>query len=191
MTDLDSVLRESAPDAVTGARSVELALDELVTNTLRLQPRRRRLRLVVISAAVAGALSLGAGASAAANGFWWTFLGGPGDLNLPVTVVQPGEANQDCQIGVLVVPINGATVHSASYLAAKRFLQTHDWSTLKPDPSLMMFSAAFAKAHHINLKPIIAGTVATQITDAFQRSGLPQSQVSLHGVVDCSSGSPK
>jgi hypothetical protein len=184
-TDLDALLETSAPGKVTDAAEVRVELAGLVDAVLVSIPRRRRFRRGALVAAIVGALTLGAGAATAADVIWPGFLGGPPDANVAVTVVRPGQAAQTCQISILVQPTGGATIHSADYLAAKKFLQSHDWSHLRPKPALMQPNAAVAEAHHIDERPLLAGTVGTQITDAVRRAGLFTSDLELKGIVDC------
>jgi hypothetical protein len=183
--DLDTLLRDSAPRNVTESASAGAELAELIDDVLESAPRRRRFRRGALIAAIVGALTLGAGAATAADAIWPAFLGGPPDANVAVTVLHPGQAAQTCEISVLVKPTGDATTNGADYLAARRFLQTHDWSHLRPKPSLMLPTAAEAKAHHIDVRPLLAGTVAAQITDAVTHAGLFKADLELKGIVHC------
>jgi hypothetical protein len=183
--DLDTLLRASAPPNATNGANVGAELAELIDDVLESAPRRRRYRRGALIAAIVGALTLSAGAATAADAIWPAFLGGPPDANVAVTVLHPGQAAQTCEISVLVQPTGDATTRSADYLAAKKFLQTHDWSHLRPKRSLMLPTAAEAKAHHIDVRPLLAGTVAAQITNTVTHAGLFRTDLELKGIVDC------
>jgi hypothetical protein len=154
-------------------------------------PRRRRFRMRAVVGITICALAIGVGATAAADSNWTRLLGAQPDASVAVIVANPGQAGQACQIGILAQSANTDSTTSPHVLAVQKFLRTHDWSHLRPDPSQVEMPPEFAAAHKIDMRPIIAGTVLTQITDAVQQAGLMKTDVVLRGVVDCGIGSKK
>ena len=133
MNHLDELLAESRPRVAPSA-----ALDAVTTHVLT--PRRRR------GLAIAGLVTLSlAGGTVAATA-------GTGPLDALIDYYLNGQSNDHawemditgtdglhhCIGGIVVMPHTTKPGYSeASYLAIKNFVQTHDWTDLEPDPSLL------------------------------------------------------
>lgn len=169
----------SAPTSLSAhpAVAAELAaVTERITATRRL-PRRG----VAIGAIVALVLG-GSTASAASAGLFGDLvddrLGQRADADFVIEIVID-DVTYTCWGGIAVMPFDypDKPFSHESYLAAKQFIQDHDWSDLKPDPSLLMGKPPTADA--------LATTAARSMIEIMVDSGLSTDSITTRGTAQC------
>lgn len=85
-----------------------------------------------------------------------------------------------CMGGIVVMPdTTRAEYNEADYLAAKEFIQNHDWSDLKPDPSLLH------ERERGNAEQLAMTVDRSMSQRALVGSGLPLTSISVRGTAEC------
>jgi len=146
-------------------------------------PRRLPRRGLAIGAIVAIVLG-GSTAAAAATGLFGDLvddrLGQHADADF-VIEIEVGGVEYTCWGGIAVMPYDYADkpFSQEEYLAAKEFIQVHDWSDLEPDPSLLGGRPATAEN--------LAVTAARSMIEIMVDSGLTTDSISTRGTAECES----
>lgn len=172
-------LDSSAPSSLSAHPAVAselIAVTERVTTTRRF-PRRG----VAIGAIVALVLG-GSTAAAAATGLFGDLvddrLGQHADADFVIEIVVD-DVTYTCWGGIAVMPFDypNQPFSQASYRAAKDFIRDHDWSDLKPDPSLLDGRPATAEN--------LAVTAARSMIETMVDSGLSTDSITTRGTAEC------
>ena len=170
----------SATPSVSANPRVSAELAD-VTNRIT---RHRRLphRRLAVAATVALLLG-GATAAGAATGLFGDLvddrLGQHADADFVIEIEVRGDT-YTCWGGIAVMPFYnrpGSTYSEEDYLAAKEFVQEHDWSDLKPDPSLLGSRPATAEN--------LAVTAARSMIETMVDSGLTTDSITTRGYAEC------
>ena len=171
-------LDSSAPPSLSARPAVAAEL-AAVTNRIAIRRRIRRRGVVAIS--VIGLVLGGATAAAAGTGLFGDLvddhLGQHADADFVIEIEVRGET-YTCWGGIAVMPMpSKADYEYENYLAAKRYIQDHDWSDLQPDPSLLMGRPGTAEE--------LAVTAARSMIETMRHDGLGVESISTRGTAEC------
>lgn len=182
------LLDASAPRRGLTNPAISTALSDVVESTTR-SPRYRRPVFI----AGVSALLLGAGtAAAAAAGLLFPILppslfetGEGYDLSWNVVITTHGQEFA-CSGGFTLEPVEDQPGFDQEvYDEAKLFLQTEDWSSIRPDPAFMDHETVLAK----HTAEILARSIKTQVMAAvfaeFESRGTPLMGISGRGIDEC------
>jgi hypothetical protein len=175
-------LDSSAPPSLSARPGVAA---ELAAVTTRITRHRRVPRRGIVAAGVIALVLGGSTAAAAATGLFSDMvddnLGQHADADFVIEIEVRG-VTYTCWGGVAVMPFYnrpGSTYSEEDYLAAKHYIQDHDWSDLKPDPSLLGNRPATAEQ--------LAITAARSMIEIMQQDGLGVESITTRGTANCES----
>ncbi|MGV8911345.1 MAG: hypothetical protein ACOH14_01905 [Rhodoglobus sp.] len=184
MDRTNDLLDASAPRRGLTTPAITAALSDVVESSTR-SPRYRRPAFI----AGISALLVGTGtAAAAAAGFLFPILPESGegyDLSWNVVITTHGQEFA-CSGGFTLEPVEDQPGFDQEvYDEAKLFLQTEDWSSIRPDRAFMDQETVLAK----HTAEILARSIKTQVMAAvfaeFESRGTPLMGISGRGIDEC------
>jgi hypothetical protein len=184
------LLDASAPKRGQSTPAVNAALGDIVESSTR-SPRFRRPAII----AGLSALLLGAGtAAAAAAGFLFPVLppslfetGEGYDYSWNIVVTTHGQEFA-CSGGFTLTPVEDAPGFDQELFdEAQLFIQTQDWSSIRPNSAFMDHETLLAKQTAEMLSRSMKSQVIAATQAEFESRGTPLQGLSLRGIDECTS----